>query len=150
MREAEKKLEARSKQVMSILEAELASEKSAQGGPKAARRAVHLLVRMGRSTRACDLFLKLRSNILNAALRSVKLDGATVAYVQRLTAVFFNSVLEAGVEFRKAFSLVTSKPEVGGGMTNGHARTNGSPGEMAKFSSLLLWLRTEIDNFSDR
>jgi hypothetical protein len=40
-----------------------------QGGPRAARRAVQLLVKLGRSTNACELFLQHRAAILNAALK---------------------------------------------------------------------------------
>ena len=51
------------------LKAELATDKSAQAGPRAARRAVQLLVKLRRSSRACDLFLQHRRAILHAAMK---------------------------------------------------------------------------------
>ena len=37
--------------------------------------------------------------------RSSKIESATVAYVQRLSATFFSNVLESSIEFRRAFPL---------------------------------------------
>ena len=51
------------------MKAELATDKSAQAGPRAARRAVQLLVKLRRSSRACDLFLQHRRAILHGAMK---------------------------------------------------------------------------------
>ena len=69
VREAAEKLEAKRSLLLDALRAELASEKSIQGGPRAARRAVTLLAEMGRSAEACNLFLKHRSAILNSSMK---------------------------------------------------------------------------------
>ena len=69
VREAGGRLEARTKHLIDVLTEELRSDKSVQGGPRAARRAVQLLVKLGRSTEACDLFLQHRTAILNSALK---------------------------------------------------------------------------------
>ena len=62
-------LEARIQHLIEVLSRELSPEKSFQGGPKAARNAVQLLCRLGRSAEAVDLFLKHREAILQASLR---------------------------------------------------------------------------------
>ena len=67
--EAEQGLEARIQHLIQVLSRELSPEKSFQGGPKAARSAVQLLCRLGRSAEAVDLFLKHREAILQASLR---------------------------------------------------------------------------------
>ena len=67
--EAEQGLEARIQHLIQVLSRELSPEKSFQGGPKAARNAVQLLCRLGRSAEAVDLFLKHREAILQASLR---------------------------------------------------------------------------------
>ncbi len=69
VREAAAKLEARTRHLLGVLENELSAEKSVQGGPRAARRAVQLLVKLNRSTQACDLFLQHRRAILHNAIR---------------------------------------------------------------------------------
>ena len=69
IRAAKNKLENRKKHLLGVLTNELSTEKSVQGGPRSARRAVHLLVRLGRSAEAVDLFLKHRGAILHSALK---------------------------------------------------------------------------------
>ena len=70
---AEKGSEVRFLHIYRILfcykKAELATDKSAQAGPRAARRAVQLLVKLRRSSRACDLFLQHRRAILHGAMK---------------------------------------------------------------------------------
>ncbi len=62
--------------------------------------------------------------------RSVKLDSATVVYVQRLSGAFYANVQETATEFRRAFG--------GGG------------GADAKISAFLTWLDEEVDRFCER
>lgn len=130
VREAKIRLDVKTKHLIEVLTEELRTDKSVQGGPRAARRAVQLLVKLGRSTKACDLFLQHRGAILNASLKSVKMETATVSYVQRQAVTFFTNVLETSHEFRKAF---------------GNADDSSS-----KISSLLVWLNQEMDRFCDR
>ena len=87
------KLETRKKQLIEVLTKELQTDKSIRGGPRAARRAVHLLIRLDRSTLACDLFLQHRAALLHSALKSSgKMESATVPYIQRQSVTFFNGV----------------------------------------------------------
>lgn len=85
-------------------ELEVSPDKSQQGGLRAARRAVRLLNKLGKSTQACDLMLKLCSSLLKTQLKRVKLEGAAVKYVTRLATVFFSNLAEMVQEFQfKAF-----------------------------------------------
>ena len=63
------RLDVRTKHLLQVLQAELSTDKSVQGGPRSARRAVKMLNKLGRSNLACQLFLKHRSAILQAALK---------------------------------------------------------------------------------
>ena len=69
VREARVKLESKKKSLIEVLTGELRADKSVRGGPRAARKAVHLLVKLDRSTLACDLFLQHRAAILHNALK---------------------------------------------------------------------------------
>jgi hypothetical protein len=69
VREAAAKLESRTRHLLGVLEGELSAEKSVQGGPRAARRAVTLLIKLERSTEACDLFLQHRKAIMHNAIK---------------------------------------------------------------------------------
>jgi hypothetical protein len=103
VREASVRLQEKIQHLINVLAGELSTEKSFQGGPRAARNAVQLLCRLGRSTQATDLFLHHRTAIILSALKSGKIESATVTYVQRQAVAFFAGVLETSLEFRKAF-----------------------------------------------
>lgn len=74
-----------------------------QGGPRAARRAISQLTKLGKCSKACQLFLKGRSTLLKHSIRQLKIEGATSLYIKRLCAVFFPTLLDAGKEFFRAF-----------------------------------------------
>uniref|UniRef100_A0A1B6FB48 Exocyst complex component 8 n=1 Tax=Cuerna arida TaxID=1464854 RepID=A0A1B6FB48_9HEMI len=99
--EIRRKLDLRVASLINALTAELtvSSEKSFQGGLRAARRSVRLLNLLGRSTQACDLFLQLCTSILKAQLKRVKREGATVTYVKRLGGIFFSNLADMTREF---------------------------------------------------
>lgn len=79
-------------------------EKSLQGGPRAASRAVLLLSRLGQAPQACDLFLKHRSALLKHNLRQLKIEGATITlYIKRITSLFFPFVVDTGREITRVF-----------------------------------------------
>ena len=78
-------------------------EKSLQGGPRAASRAVLLLTRLGQASQACDLFLKHRTALLKHNLRQLKTEGATVLYFKRITSLFFPFIVETGREISRVF-----------------------------------------------
>ena len=69
LQEAWQGLEARIEHLIQVLSRELSTDKSFQGGPRAARNAVQLLCRLGRSAQAVELFLQHREAILQASLR---------------------------------------------------------------------------------
>ncbi|XP_073246335.1 exocyst complex component 8-like [Porites lutea] len=73
-------------------------------GPRATRRAVSLLVRLGRAAEACQLFLRNRSEAIKHSLRQLKIEGATSLYISKLSAAFFSSIIETGKEFDQVFS----------------------------------------------
>lgn len=130
VREASTRLEAKAQHLIDVLAGELSTDKSVQGGPRAARKAVQLLCRLGRSTQATDLFLQHRAAILQSSLKGGKMDSATVGYVQRQAVAFFNGLLDTSIEFRKAFS--------------------GEEAPATKMSSLLVWIHDHMDNFYER
>lgn len=103
--EIRRKVEGRARALIEVLmkELEVSPDKSLQGGLRAARRAVRLLNQLGRSSQACDLFLKLCSSILKAQLRRVKREGATVVYVKHLGGIFFSNMMDMAGEFLRAF-----------------------------------------------
>ncbi|KDR14056.1 exocyst complex component 8 isoform X2 [Zootermopsis nevadensis] len=100
-----RKVEARVKALTEVLmkELEVSPDKSLQGGLRAARRAVRLLNQLGRSTQACDLFLKLCSCILKTQLKRVKREGATILYVRQIGGIFFSNLTDMTREFLRAF-----------------------------------------------
>ena len=153
VREAAAKLETRKKQLIDVLTKELQTDKSIRGGPRAARRAVHLLIKLDRSTLACDLFLQHRGALLHSALKSSgKLESATIPYIQRQSVTFFNGILESSVEFRKAFQKHNN---VNGTLTS----QNGTPKHKTsiledsatlfskKAASFLAWVEDNLERF---
>lgn len=95
-----------------------------QGGPRAARRAISQLTRLGKCSKACQLFLKGRSTMIKHSIRQLKIEGATTLYIKRLCAVFFPAVLDAGKEFFRAF-----------------------PENNACAASFVVWARRELEAF---
>jgi hypothetical protein len=133
VREASVRLQGRTQHLIDVLASELSTEKSFQGGPRAARCAVQLLCKLGRSTQATDLFLQYRAAILLSSMRSGKVESATVTYVQRQAVAFFAGIIESSVEFRKAFCGKVSTEE-----------------DEFKMSSLLVWIHDQMSKFFER
>jgi len=119
----------RKETLISVLKGELrvTPDKSLQGGPRTARRAVNLLTSLGRSNEARDLLLAHRTALLRHTVKNVRPEGSTVMYVQRLGTAFFQQVCEACREFDKCF-----------------------PGQRDISSALLMWTEEEIEWFADR
>jgi len=115
--------------LVQVLKGELlvTPDKSLQGGPRTARRAVSLLVGLGRAGEAQDLLLAHRTALLRHNVKNVRPEGSTVLYVQRLGTSFFQQVSEGGREFDKCF-----------------------PGKRASDSAFLMWTEEEIEWFADR
>ncbi|KAK3105314.1 hypothetical protein FSP39_022322 [Pinctada imbricata] len=105
VKEFKARIDHRVKQLTEGLMSELqvSPERSLRGGPRAARRAVAQLIRLGKSAQACDLFLKNRSAIIKYNIRQIKFEGATTLYIRCLCGVFFPNLMDTGREFLKAF-----------------------------------------------
>ncbi|XP_014664486.1 PREDICTED: exocyst complex component 8-like [Priapulus caudatus] len=127
LKEYRLKLDVRLKQLGEVLIQELrvSAGTKLQGGPRAARRAVRHLIRLGKSAQASNLFLKQRSSILRHSMQGMKFDqGAAVAFIKRLCNIFFNNVQSTITDFTKAF-----------------ARSTGC------YSALTVWCISEFDYF---
>lgn len=105
LKEFKARIDHRIKQLTEGLMSELqvTPERSLRGGPRAARRAVAQLIRLGKSAQACELFLNNRSAIIKYNIRQLKFEGSTTLYIKRLCTGFFSSLSETGREFMKAF-----------------------------------------------
>ncbi|XP_077533024.1 exocyst complex component Exo84 [Haemaphysalis longicornis] len=106
LEEMRPRIDHRVKHLVDVLTDELhvSPGRSVQGGPRAARRAVSLLIKLGKSSQACALFLKHRSATLKHSMRQQKMEGSTTPYIQKLCELFFGSMVETGREFGQAFS----------------------------------------------
>uniref|UniRef100_A0A131YRP1 Exocyst complex component 8 n=1 Tax=Rhipicephalus appendiculatus TaxID=34631 RepID=A0A131YRP1_RHIAP len=126
LEEMKPRIDYRVKHLVDVLTNELhvSPGRSLQGGPRAARRAVSLLIKLGKSSQACDLFLKHRSAILKYSMRQQKMEGATAPYIKKLCELFFSSMVETGREFSQAFSSNNSCA-----------------------SSFVVWAKDQLQNF---
>ncbi|XP_019959290.1 exocyst complex component 8 [Paralichthys olivaceus] len=97
-------VEERVRQLTEVLVFELSPDRSLRGGPKATRRAVSQLIRLGQSTKACELFLKNRAAAVQTAIRQLRIEGATLLYIHKLCNIFFTSLLETAKEFEMDFA----------------------------------------------
>ncbi|XP_060947332.1 exocyst complex component 8 [Limanda limanda] len=97
-------VEERVRQLTEVLVFELSPDRSLRGGPKATRRAVSQLIRLGQSTKACELFLKNRASAVQTAIRQLRIEGATLLYIHKLCNIFFTSLLETAKEFEMDFA----------------------------------------------
>ncbi|XP_022172664.1 exocyst complex component 8 isoform X2 [Myzus persicae] len=125
--EIKTKLENRIQALTLVLTKELqvSPDKSHKGGLRAARRAVRILNQLDKSSQACDLFLKVCSNLLKSQLQYVKRDGAMSTFVKKYSMVFFGTTIEITHEFLyKAF-----------------------PNSSACSSAFILWIIQEVNDF---
>ncbi|KAM9840742.1 exocyst complex component 8 [Aulostomus maculatus] len=104
VKELRLKVDERVRQLTEVLVFELSPDRSLRGGPKATRRAVSQLIRLGQSTKACELFLKNRAVAVQTAIRQLRIEGATLLYIHKLCNIFFTSLLETAKEFEMDFA----------------------------------------------
>ncbi|XP_065833602.1 exocyst complex component 8-like [Oscarella lobularis] len=106
VRDIRNRIEHRSKHLAEVLVKELRGSPvgSLRGGPRAARKAVGLLLRLGRAAQACNLFLKNRNKVMVHSQQQLKVEGSVVLYVAKLASVFFDGLLESVQEFQRAFA----------------------------------------------
>ncbi|KAM5235669.1 exocyst complex component 8 [Ctenodactylus gundi] len=98
------RVDERVRQLTEVLVFELSPDRSLRGGPKATRRAVSQLIRLGQGTKACELFLRNRAAAVRTAVRQLRIEGATLLYIHKLCHVFFTSLLETAREFETDFA----------------------------------------------
>ncbi|KAM8954489.1 exocyst complex component 8 [Pelodytes ibericus] len=126
VKELKAKVDERIRHLTDVLVFELSPDRSLRGGPKATRRAVSQLIRLGQSTKACELFLKNRAAAVHTAIRQLRIEGATLLYIHKLCNVFFTSLLETAKEFEMDF-----------------AGNNGC------YSAFIVWSRSALRMFVD-
>lgn len=105
LRDIRARLNHRINQLSEVLKKELEASPSGslRGGPRAARRAISLLIKLGRSAEACTLFLKNYRQIILHEIEDVKMEGAIGLYISNFASTFFNGLRNAAVEFERAF-----------------------------------------------
>ncbi len=105
LRDIRARLNHRINQLSEVLKKELEASPSGslRGGPRAARKAVSLLIKLGRSAEACTLFLENYRQIILHDMDDVKMEGAINLYVSNFAITFFNGLRNAAVEFERAF-----------------------------------------------
>ncbi|XP_019738291.1 exocyst complex component 8 [Hippocampus comes] len=104
VKELRAKVDERVRQLTDVLVFELSPDRSLRGGPQATRRAVLQLIRLGQSTKACELFLKNRAAAVHTAIRQLRIEGATLLYIHKLCNIFFTGLLETAKEFQMDFA----------------------------------------------
>ena len=104
-RDVRVKVDHRINKLVAILtkELEISPSGSLRGGPRAARRAVGLLLRLGRSDKACSLFLENYRQIIQRDLKDVKMEGTVTLYVSNYADTFFKGLRTVALEFERAF-----------------------------------------------
>ncbi|XP_015227259.1 PREDICTED: exocyst complex component 8 [Cyprinodon variegatus] len=126
VKELRGKVDERVRQLTEVLVFELSPDRSLRGGPKATRRAVSQLIRLGQSTKACELFLKNRAAAVQTAIRQLRIEGATLLYIHKLCNIFFTSLLETAKEFEMDFA-----------------------GNTGCYSAFVVWSRSAMNMFVD-
>ena len=152
------RIEHRIKELIDALtnDLQIAPDRSLQTGPRSSRRAVCLLLKLGKSSLATKLFLNQRSALLKFCLKQQKIEGATLQYIKRMSSVFFNNVIETTKEFQKAFdlsvqtngALVATPPS---SLMNDNLSISGeklSPTHHSlPMSCLVSWARNQLNHF---
>ncbi|XP_036405824.1 exocyst complex component 8 [Megalops cyprinoides] len=126
VKELRAKVDERVRQLTEVLVFELSPDRSLRGGPKATRRAVSQLIRLGQSTKACELFLNNRKAAVQTAIRQLRIEGATLLYIHKLCNIFFTSLLETAKEFEMDFA-----------------------GNTGCYSAFVVWSRSAMKMFVD-
>jgi len=106
LRDVRARLGHRIAQLSNVLmkELEASPRGSLRGGPRAARRAVNYLLRLGRASQACSLFLQNHQQVIHHDLSQIKAEGSTHLHVQNLSKAFYAGLKNAALEFQRAFS----------------------------------------------
>ncbi|KAI1286952.1 Exocyst complex component 8 [Halotydeus destructor] len=140
-------------------------DRSIQSGPRSARRAVHLLLRLGKSSMATKLFLSQRTALLKFSLKQQIAEGAVLQYIKRMSSVFFNNIIDSCREFEKVFHVnitdatrdtsslgsVTDRESLSLGTERlGYDKSPSSSFPAAyPLASLVSWVQVELQCFFD-
>lgn len=106
------KIDNKISELVDALTAELniAPDRSLQTGPRASRRAVSLLLLLGKSSLAIRLFLEQRTKLMNYYFKQQKSsESQTLAFMKRMTNLFFSQIVETSKEFLRAFEIDQSE-----------------------------------------
>ena len=127
-RDVRAKLGNRVSQLCNLLMKELEASPggSLRGGPRAARKAIDHLLRLGRAAQACDLFLKNYTLLIRYESKGIKMEGATSLYITKLSKAFFSGLGTAADEFERAFT------------------TN-----YGSYSAFVIWCMSELKDFCE-
>lgn len=106
-------------------ELEASPSGSLRGGPRAARRAVGLLIRLGFSAKACELFLENYRQIIQRDMDDVKMEGTVSLYISNFAATFFMGLRNAATEFERAFG-----------------------GNDGSYSAFIVWCHKQLQSFA--
>lgn len=135
-------------------ELQIAPDRSLQTGPRSSRRAVYLLLRLGKSAMATRLFLNQRSALLKFILRQQKIEGATLQYIKRMSSVFFNNIKETCKEFQKAFDMAncgtlngTTNSLLNDNVSVNSEKLSGNSLAAPATSCLISWTRNQLSHF---
>lgn len=143
-------------------ELQASPDRSLQSGPRSARRAVQLLLKLGKASLACKLFLNQRSSILHFSLKQQIAESSPITYIKRLSSVFFNNVIETSREFEKAFKIMSAMSGFAGdsnsqppSLNDRDSMVNGtdmrSPTSLFPpaypMACLVVWIQKELNNF---
>ncbi|GCB61480.1 exocyst complex component 8 [Scyliorhinus torazame] len=126
VRQLRSRVDQRVRRLTDVLVYELSPGRSLRGGPRATRRAVSQLIRLGQSTKACELFLKNRAAAVQTAIRQLRIEGATLLYIHKLCNIFFTGLLDTAKEFEMDFA-----------------------GDSGCYSAFVVWSRTATRLFVD-
>jgi len=125
--EVRRKIEIRVQQLEAALEKSLDNSSSSRHvSLRSIRIYVLLLIRLGRAKLACELFLRNRGFEIKNSFKQLKMEGATVIYIQKLASVFFTAIIETGKEYMKNFPLNNN------------------------CSAFIVWVHNELKYFSEK
>ena len=102
-REVSAKLVAKERQLVSALARELRSQ-GERSGPKAARKAMALLTKLGKASYAVDLYLKARSGQVRVGVKELRIAEEPLSYVRSLCGMVCGSVGEVAREVPSLFA----------------------------------------------
>ena len=127
LKENRNKIETRVNQLVQILEKALDNSQSIRHvSLRSIRMYVLLLIRLGRSKLACELFLCNRGFEIKNSFKQLKIEGATPIYIKKLASVFFTAIIETGKEYKRNFPLNKN------------------------CSSFIVWVHNELQLFADK